>query len=394
MKRLKITKASREQAILTPPSKEERRNKSSSTPSSKSDDRRSNDNNNPQQHDASGKSNRIETPSSRPSSTSSRSGDENNSVLLLMIPLLLIFVGLPLMAFVYYMIQQQIRVERETGISILVTVVVGAVIALASQVTSGKLLAFFRKNDQVPTKEEENSKLQGALSSLKKNDRIQPQEEEEEEWIQPKVRIKQEATNDGDVPMILKEQDRQSIAEHVLPRTLADHYWRRLYSLARDGDTFDVCLKALEDEARTLIVIRTSKGEILGGFVSAAWKTSTRGLVKRDEGAASGAAVFSIQPKWELNENNFIDVYKWTGANRYTQLVDVDQERLAMGAAGGELADSPAKNLTAMSSFAWSVERSFLVGTTGRCPTFDNDPLCSQERFEVVDLEVFGFSVC
>jgi hypothetical protein len=33
------------------------------------------------------------------------------------------------------------------------------------------------------------------------------------------------------------------------------------------------------------------------------------------------------------------------------------------------------------------------VGSSGHCDTFQNEPLCDQETFGIVDMEIFGFLV-
>ena len=42
-------------------------------------------------------------------------------------------------------------------------------------------------------------------------------------------------------------------------------------------------------------------------------------------------------------------------------------------------------------SFGLSLECNFRLGSTGACDTFKNEPLCDQENFEVVDVEVYSF---
>ena len=126
----------------------------------------------------------------------------------------------------------------------------------------------------------------------------------------------------------------------------------------------------------------------MGGFADVAWNSSTRGAVRKDEGG-SGARVFLF--RGGSNKETNLEVYPWAGANRYTQLVDVERQRIAMGCAGeNEIMD--ANNTNAL-GYAWSAERNFTLGTTAKCPTFDNAPLCGQARFDIVNLEVYGFQV-
>ena len=168
---------------------------------------------------------------------------------------------------------------------------------------------------------------------------------------------------------ILTQSMQSKIAERVLPASVAHSKWKRLYSLARDGDAFDGFLKRVEKDAHTLLIIRTTKNQIFGGYTDSAW-------VARHQGTPEfyGSATACL---WRVDEDNNIRVYKWTGLNRYIQYVDYPKKVLAFGGGGGD--------------FGLCIERDFQRGSTGRCDTFGNDPLCVDENFEVVDLECFGF---
>ena len=168
---------------------------------------------------------------------------------------------------------------------------------------------------------------------------------------------------------ILTQSMQSQIAERVLPASVAHSKWIRLYSLARDGDAFDGFLKRVEKDAHTLLIIRTTKNQIFGGYTDSAWVAKHQGNPE-----FYGSATASL---WRVDEDNNIHVYKWTGLNRYIQYVDYPKKVLAFGGGGGD--------------FGLCIERDFQRGSTGRCDTFGNDPLCPDENFEVVDVECFGF---
>ncbi|GKZ01511.1 oxidation resistance protein 1 [Mayamaea pseudoterrestris] len=199
-------------------------------------------------------------------------------------------------------------------------------------------------------------------------------EEENADFIPP-VRVEDEPDLDVQ-PFILNQVEMQQIAKHVLPTGIAYCKWIRLYSLVRDGDSFDACLRLVQDHVRTLMVVRTSRNQIMGGFADNAWKV--------DSGAASyyggpEACLFKIV-KDNDNESR-VKAYKWTGRNRYIQLCDHAHKMLAFGGGGEE------------GAFGLSVEQDFLLGSTGPCATFDNEPLCDQDTFEIVDLEIYGYLI-
>jgi len=196
-------------------------------------------------------------------------------------------------------------------------------------------------------------------------------------WVPP-VRILPDpphAENTEPPPYILTPDQLQQVAVNVLPRGIAYCQWKRLYSLARDGDSFDACLRLVGGESKTLLVVRTSKNAAFGGFADMPWDLYN--------GVYFGGPTACL---FRVDENGRVVTYKWSGANRYIQLVDHQRTMLAFGGGEDESSGSGAH-------FGLSVEQDFQVGSTGPCATFHNEPLCDQETFEIIDLEIFGFLI-
>jgi hypothetical protein len=187
----------------------------------------------------------------------------------------------------------------------------------------------------------------------------------------PPVRVEPEDDLESN-PYILSSVQMQQIAVHVLPRSIAYCRWKRLYSLARDGDDFDMCLRYIKDDSKTLLIVRTTKGDVFGGYADATWEPHGHGGTNFFGG--STACLFKV-----VDGN--IRPYKWTGANRYVQLCDTSHKRIAFGGGGED------------GAFGLCLQEDFQVGSTGHCATFDNEPLCEDGNFYIVDLEVFGFLV-
>jgi hypothetical protein len=189
----------------------------------------------------------------------------------------------------------------------------------------------------------------------------------------PAVRVEpDEDDDDGNNPVLMTPAQMHQIASHVLPRGIAYCRWKRLYSLARDGDAFNACLQCIQDHKQTLLVVRTSRDAVFGGFTDAAWEPHQHGGAQYFGG--SSACLFRIDSR-----TNKVKYYKWTGANHYVQLCDVNNKMLALGGGGG--------------AFGLCLQEDFQLGSTGSCATFDNEPLCDEENFKVRDVEVFGFLV-
>mmetsp|Transcript_23729 Transcript_23729/g.34547 ORF Transcript_23729/g.34547 Transcript_23729/m.34547 type:complete len:512 (+) Transcript_23729:119-1654(+) len=204
------------------------------------------------------------------------------------------------------------------------------------------------------------------------------------------------------IPYILTKSQMLSIAKKVLPPSMAYCRWKRVYSLLRDGDAFDAFLRLVHKEQRTLLVIKTSKGDVFGGYAETAWEVMHR---RENSGGFYGSAqacLFKLLKKnvsnddcatsadangynddigrQQLQNSNDINVYRWTGRNRYIQLCDSTHKMIAFGGGGTE------------GSFGLTVEDDFRRGSTGYCDTFGNDALCHDgEDFDVIDLECWGF---
>lgn len=176
------------------------------------------------------------------------------------------------------------------------------------------------------------------------------------------------------VPFILSLQQMTDIADAGLPSSINFTKWKRLYSLQRDGDSFNSSfLKLVKDQARTLLVIQTTNGEVIGAFCNSPWESQGGSKGAQFFGSAQ-ACLFSIH-----QETNEVLVYRWTGRNRYIQVCDIQNKMIALGGGG--------KN----GEFGLCVEDDFRVGSTGPCETFNNPPLCEQNQFEIMNVECWGF---
>ena len=181
---------------------------------------------------------------------------------------------------------------------------------------------------------------------------------------------------DGDVqpepnsiPFIMNKRQRQSLATQALPSGLMYYRWTRLYSLARDGDSFYTFLRKVKDSPHTVLVVRTTKGAVFGAYADSPWNIHQKQASPEFFGTGL-ARLFSIQ-------GDDAKVYKWTSANEYVQFLDVSSKMVALGGGGG--------------SFGLCIEQDFQKGSTDKCATFDNEPLCSEPSFDIVDVECYGF---
>ena len=162
--------------------------------------------------------------------------------------------------------------------------------------------------------------------------------EDDQEEIIPPVRVTY-VDGDEDSPYILNTDQMNSIAKDVLPETVMYCRWRRLYSLNRDGDSFAGCLRIIGTSKRTLMVVKTTRGEIFGGYADAPWHSRQSHATAKFYGSAS-SCLFSFPSSLStpsslslpstatksIDGNNngehrstpsssssILDVYRWTG---------------------------------------------------------------------------------
>ena len=186
------------------------------------------------------------------------------------------------------------------------------------------------------------------------------------------------------IPPLLTLGQMKNIVSLGLPSSLLYSKWKRLYSLQRDGDSFEgAFLPRVRNYPRSVLVIKTTCGSIFGGFADSPWKGELGNIYSNTVKDASfygsaQACLFSCNNNNEADKDDVL-VYKWTGANRYCQLCDLKNKMIAFGGGGKS------------GEFGLCVEDDFRVGSTGHCETFDNKPLCETSYFEILDVECWGF---
>merc|ERR1712238_533499 len=130
------------------------------------------------------------------------------------------------------------------------------------------------------------------------------------------------------------------------------------------------------------IKMKTTRGDIFGGYAGAPWHSRKDYATAKFYGSAS-SCLFSFSSPLSASSSSSspspIDVYRWTGKYRYIQVCDVSPKMLAFGGGGDK------------GTFGLCLQEDFQRGTTGHCDTFDNEPLCEEGNFDVVDVEFWEF---
>lgn len=177
--------------------------------------------------------------------------------------------------------------------------------------------------------------------------------------------------DDPTIPRLLSEGIMTQLAK-AMPFTLHGRSWKRLFSISRDGDSFGTFMDSVKRNDYTVIVVQTTRGEIIGGFADAAWDCRTI------EGCFYGAGTSFLFSLIQSNDHpDPFQIYRWRGVNDYSQMCR--QGCIGMGGGGG--------------SFGLCVQDDFTKGSSGACETYGNSgPLTSSQCFDVLNFEVYGFA--
>jgi hypothetical protein len=163
--------------------------------------------------------------------------------------------------------------------------------------------------------------------------------------------------------------------------------WKRLYSVARDGDSFASFLNHVQNEKHTVLVVKPMIGDtVLGAYVDTEWRSGGGGIAASETSLLPRGLASSLSPRFYGTSYSFLfsfnpklSVFKWTGRNNYNQLCAGG--RIALGGGGQE------------ANFGLCIEDCFRKGSSGHCETYNNLPLAGvdNEFFDILAFEVYGF---
>ncbi|XP_047429974.1 nuclear receptor coactivator 7 isoform X2 [Mugil cephalus] len=147
-----------------------------------------------------------------------------------------------------------------------------------------------------------------------------------------------------------------------LPARVQGYPWRLAYSTEKHGTSLKTLYRNLADvDSPVLLVIKDMDNQIFGAFSTHPFRVSEHCY------GTGETFLYSFCPE--------IKVYRWTGENSY--FVKGNTDSLQMGGGGGQLG-------------LW-LDAELYRGTTTKCATFNNQPLSSQQDFNIHSLEVWTF---
>uniref|UniRef100_A0A915A603 RING-type domain-containing protein n=1 Tax=Parascaris univalens TaxID=6257 RepID=A0A915A603_PARUN len=152
---------------------------------------------------------------------------------------------------------------------------------------------------------------------------------------------------------------------------------RILFRLSDDGSSFTQLWAKIDEAEQTLIVIKSSNGEVFGAYCSASWAE------RHDAHERARSRYFGTGESfvWKVDvESGQLRVYTWVGnrgdcADNCPQMfMAADDKSLVIGSGGGD---------------AIAIRDELYRGISSACSTFASPPLIKDREFIISQMEVF-----
>ncbi|CAI2360256.1 unnamed protein product [Moneuplotes crassus] len=149
-----------------------------------------------------------------------------------------------------------------------------------------------------------------------------------------------------------------------LPPMIRMREWERVFSIDVDGASYKTFYKNVYNHSATILIIQDSNGWKFGAYAASDWE------IKKHFYGTGESFLFTFK---DTDQN--ISTYKWTGENDNIQ--HCGETSIAMGGDQGK--------------HALYIRNYFLTGASHKCKTFNNEVISSDEFFDIVKFEVWGF---
>lgn len=211
------------------------------------------------------------------------------------------------------------------------------------------------------------------------------------------------ANDESARPHVLSPPLMESL-QAFLPFSKSGENFYLKYSLLRDGASLHSFLKRARGTKYTILAMETVDGEVFGSFTAQAWRknwnyfgTGESFLWKMRKTRSRLEECKSIIEQAQMESQ--IDVYPYTGENKYVQLCTHD--RIAVGGGSPSPSSSTEKNPPVKDhewGFGLAIDNDLLTGTSSPCITFGSPSLSKVHSdgsvFEIVNMELWTLTPC
>ncbi|CAF1202554.1 unnamed protein product [Adineta steineri] len=164
----------------------------------------------------------------------------------------------------------------------------------------------------------------------------------------------------------------------LIPARLTEFQPERIYSSNIHGRRLRTLYDHVEFHEHCFIIIRNELEEIFGAFCSSQFSLRSK---TRTWFGTGESFLFTLKPKRQ--------VFKWIGYQKYSMghtkpyedyFIYADDERLQIGGSKEAL------------DIGLCIQQDLNQGSTKQCDTYANKPLSTNEHFQIMEIEVFGFT--
>ena len=156
---------------------------------------------------------------------------------------------------------------------------------------------------------------------------------------------------------ILSVEETLELRKHI-PSRFVNGLWRRLFCLSKDGCSYQTFFTRTERASPVVMVVVSSDGDKFGCFMSGTFSRSKKYY---------GNGEMFVFAMWQK-----VRVFRASGANTFYACST--ESEISIGGGG--------------CSAIW-MDGNMLNGFSESCPTFDSPPLVKEERFKVLNVEVW-----
>jgi len=149
-----------------------------------------------------------------------------------------------------------------------------------------------------------------------------------------------------------------------LPNLLQEaNKWNLMYSMDQHGARLSTLYRMIENQGPCVIILKNSKHEVFGAFVSEPFKLDHKGFFGTPECFL-----------WKADKYQF-KIFNATNLNQYFMLAD--PTFIAMGGGNG--------------NFGFYLDEDIHYGYSSFCDTYENETLTENKEFEIYGCEVWSF---
>lgn len=187
-------------------------------------------------------------------------------------------------------------------------------------------------------------------------------------------------------PMIMIREFATTTASHsdfaylwsLIPNRLTGFQPERVYSSNIHGHRLRTLYNHCEFYENCFIIIRNELDEIFGAFCSTS--LATRSQIRTWFGTGE-SFLFTLKPQRQ--------VFKWIGYQKFDQSQTKPYEDYFIHANDQCLQFGGSQNAL---DIGLNIDHELTEGQTKQCDTFANKPLSANESFQIIEIEVFGFT--